>query len=100
MSRQESGGVINIRPAEITANGTHLFWINGGGSKCAEVTPGTYNIVAQSPDPYDQNDKKATTWKSKPLLVVVPKGGKAEIVVLPISQGAVYVGPWELKPVL
>jgi len=97
ISREENGGVLNIKPAEIMANENHLLWIAGGEKKCAEVEPGQYSIIAQSSDPYDPNDKNPTTWKSKPLIVVVEKGTKAEIRVFPVSQGAAYIGPWELK---
>jgi len=97
ISRDESGGVLNIRPAEITANKHHLLWIAGGETKCTDVEPGQYSIIAQSSDPYDPNDKKATTWKSKPLIVVLRAGEKVEITVFPVSQGTAYVGPWELK---
>lgn len=97
ISREESGGVLNIRPAEITANGNHLLWIAGGERKCAEVEPGQYSIIAQSSDPYGPNDKNPTTWTSKPLMVALKKGAKVEIIVYPVSQGAVYVGPWGLK---
>ena len=97
ISREEDLGVLNIRPAEITANGNHLFWIIGGEKKCAEVDPGQYSIVAQSSDPYDPNDKNPTTWRSKPLVVVLERGAKVKITVFPLSQGPTYVGPWELK---
>jgi hypothetical protein len=97
ISREESGGVLNIRPAQITANEKHLFWIAGGERKCAEVEPGQYGIIAQSSDPYDPNDKNPATWRSKPLIVSLQAGAKVEITVFPVSQGAAYVGPWELK---
>ena len=97
VSRQEDGGVLNIRPAEITANGKSILWIVGGEKKCVEVTDGRYSIVAQSADPYDPNDKRPNTWKSKPLLVTVEIGKKANIAVFPISKDVGYAGPWELK---
>jgi hypothetical protein len=97
VSREESGGVLNIRPAEIMANGNHLLWVAGGERKCAEVESGQYSIIAQSSDPYDPNDTKPTTWKSKPLTVILQKGTKVEITLYPVSQGAAYVGPWELR---
>lgn len=96
-SREENGGVLNIRGAEITANGKHLLWIYGGESKCVEVAPGQYSIIAQSPDPYNPNDKNPATWKSQPLMLSVQGGSKLEITVLAVSQGATYVGPWQLK---
>jgi len=97
VSREESGGVLNIRPAEITANEHHLLWIAGGERKCTDVEPGQYSIIAQSSEPYEPNDKKPTTWKSKPLIVVLRAGEKVEIMVFPVSQGNTYVGPWDLK---
>jgi hypothetical protein len=97
ISREESGGILNIRPAEITANGNHLLWIAGGERKCAEVKPGQYSIIAQSSDPYDPNDKKPTTWRSEPLIAVLQAGAKVDIIVFPVSRGAAYVGPWELR---
>jgi hypothetical protein len=97
ISREESGGVLNVRRTEIMANEEHLLWINGGERKCVEMKPGNYRIIAQSSDPYDPNDNKLTTWKSKPLIVVLRAGEKVEITVFPVSQGTAYVGPWELK---
>jgi hypothetical protein len=97
VSRREDNGALNLRAAQITANGEHLFWITGGERKCIEVWPGEYRIVAQSSDPYNPNDKNPATWKSKPPTVRVQEGGKAVIFVAPVSQGATYIGPWELK---
>ena len=97
VSRQEDGGVMNIRPAEITANGKHILWINGGENKCIDMQPGQYTIVAQSSDPYDPHDDKPDTWKSKPLLVNVKNDKKVNIDVSPISSKEGYTGPWRLK---
>jgi len=96
-SREESQGVLNIRPAEITANDKSLFWIAGGERKCARIDPGQYNIIARSSDPYDPNDKKPSSWMSKPLAISLHKNEIVEMTVLPISQGAAFVGPWEIK---
>lgn len=93
VSREENNGVLNIRPVEITANDKHILWISGGESKCVEVAPGQYSIIAKSPDPYDPYDKNPATWKSKELLLSVQAGSRLEINVFPVSQGA----SWELK---
>ena len=97
VSRGEDNGVLNIRPAQITANEKHLFWISGGERKCVTVKPGKYRTVAQSSDPYDPNDKNATTWKSQPLTILVKKDSKVIIYVTPGSQDTAYVGSWKLK---
>jgi hypothetical protein len=97
ISRQEDCGVMNIRPAEITANGKPISWINGGENKCVDIQPGQYALVAQSSDPYDPNDNKPDTWKSKPLLVMVKNNKKVKLVVSPISSKKGYVGPWLLR---
>jgi len=97
VSRQEARGVLNIRPAEITANGKSILWIVDGETKCVEMIAGRYKIVAQSADPYDPNDKRPNTWQSKPLLVTVETGKKANIAVSSILKSAGYTGPWKLK---
>lgn len=96
-SRQENGGVMNIRLAEITVNGKHVLWIRGGENKCIDIKPGKYTIIAQSSDPYDPYDEKSDTWKSKPLILNVMNDNKVNIDISPISSEGGYSGPWLLK---
>ena len=97
VSREENEGVLNIRPTEITANEKHILWIAGGEKKCFKVNPGQYSIIAQSSDPYDPDDKKSDSWKSKPLIVTVEVDKKVNVAVFPVSKGTTYTGSWELK---
>ncbi len=98
VSRSENSGVINIRPTHIIIDGKADFSVTGGERKCRSVNPGNHLIVAQSPHPYDPSDKK--TWESQPLQISVPAKETVEISVEPISSGAEYIGPWQLKEIL
>jgi hypothetical protein len=87
VSQEEGEGVLNIRPAEIMANGNHLLSVAGGERKCVEVGPGQYSIIAHSSDPYDPNDTKPTTWKSKALIVILTEGCNSGNNTIPCISG-------------
>jgi hypothetical protein len=72
------------------------LWISGGEKKCVEVMPGEYRIAAQSPDPYDPNDRRSNTWKSKPILIKAEKSKEITIEVSPEYNDKGYSGSWRL----
>lgn len=95
IDRPENQGVLNIRPVEISSNGKDLFSIIGGEKKCVMVSPGQYELVAQSADPY-RTEKKSVRWISAPLIILVQSNARIEIDLKAITKGATNTGPWKL----
>ncbi len=97
VSLDDSDGIENMEPAEITANGKPIMQIISGDTKCADLPPGTYMIAALSVNPYHPDNKMLPAWNSKPSAIHIERYKRTRFDMRPVIQGAENAGIWTFE---
>jgi hypothetical protein len=94
VSLEESNGLENMEPADITINGNPVMRILSGETKCTDLPPGTYMIAALSANPYDPFNPGLSAWNAKPAAVHLEPYKRTRLNIHPLLQGPGKAGLW------